>query len=318
MQILSAVSIVLVTLSSAAQTPPPGMVLIPGGTFQMGSATGRPDEAPVHEVTIAPFYLDIHEVTNAEFAKFVAATGYVTEAEQWGWSIAFLPRTDQPKRVFGAEWWAKSDGADWQHPTGPDSSIEGQDDVPVVQVSWTDAMAYCEWADKRLPTEAEWEFAARGGAAGKTYPWGDELHPEGKQLHNHWNGVFPVEDRGEDGHTALAPVGSYPPNPYGLYDIAGNVWEWCADWYAPDYYRGSETDNPRGPARGTERILRGGSWLCSESYCTGYRVSHRNHTTPDSGLNNTGFRCAKSVAVEAPKKETTPEREVPESASNSN
>ncbi len=299
--------LLLVLGASATETAPPpeGMVRIPGGTFQMGSESGFPDEAPVHEVTVAPFYLDTHEVTNADFAKFVEATGYKTEAEQWGWSIAFLPRDDKPQRVFGAEWWAKSDGANWRNPTGPGSSIEGKEDRPVVQVSWTDAMAYCEWAGKRLPTEAEWEFAARGGAEGKTYPWGDELHPDGKQLHNLWNGVFPVEDRGEDGFKELAPVGSYPPNAYGLYDIAGNVWEWCADYYAPDYYARSPRENPTGPDRGTERILRGGSWLCSESYCTGYRVSHRNHTTPDSGLNNMGFRCARSIETDPPETKAT-------------
>ena len=268
--------------AAGAEKADDDMVAIPGGTFVMGTNDGFPFEGPAHEVTVKPFKLDKHEVTVAQFAKFVAATGYKTEAEGFGWSGVFDP---------AQKGWAKSDGADWRHPDGPKSTAK--DDEPVCQVSYADAQAYAKWAGKRLPTEAEWEFAARGGLKNKTYAWGDELRPGGKPVANWWQGVFPQKDTAEDGFTNRAPVGKFAPNGYGLYDMSGNVWEWCADWYAPDYYAKSPKDNPTGPATGEERVLRGGSWMCSENYCNNYRVAGRSKTTPDSALNNLGFRCAK-------------------------
>jgi len=284
--------------TEAHPEPPEGMAYIPGGTFEMGSEDGLPDERPVHEVTVDPFFMDKHEVTNAEFAAFVEETGYETDAEKWGWSIAFLPYEQPDQRVVGAEWWAKAEGADWRHPTGPDSSIEGKEHYPVVQVSWNDAKAYCEWAGKRLPTEAEWEFAARGGREREPFPWGEQFRPDDQSMANTWNGVFPKNDKGLDGFKGLAPVGQYTPNGYGLYDMSGNVWEWCADWYDPRYYLESERKNPTGPESGKMRVMRGGSYLCADNYCRGYRVAHRNKATADSGLNHTGFRCAKPVESE--------------------
>jgi formylglycine-generating enzyme required for sulfatase activity len=258
-----------------------GMVHIEGGTFLMGSRGGPAYEGPVHEVEVDAFWMDRHEVTVAEFARFVAATGHTTDAEAFGWSGVFDVKT-------GA--WEKVDGADWRHPEGPGSGAA--DDEPVCQVSWRDAAAYARWAGKRLPTEAEWEFAARGGLSGKTYAWGDDLRPGGRPVANWWQGVFPGRDTGEDTFRGRAPVGSFPPNGYGLSDVAGNVWEWCADWYADDYYHTSPRKNPKGPEAGTERALRGGSWMCAENFCSNYRVAARSHATPDSGLNNLGFRCA--------------------------
>lgn len=278
-----------------AVAAPPGMVLIPAGTFRMGSDDGLAHERPVHTVRLEAFYLDAHEVTNAEFQTFVDATGYVTEAEQWGWSIAFLPERIGGVRAPGAEWWLKVDGADWRRPNGPGSSIAGKEHHPVVQVSWTDAQAYCEWAGKRLPTEAEWEYAARGGTEGAPFVWGAEFAPNGRAMANTWQGNFPAAGPVTDGFAETAPVGRYAPNGYGLYDMAGNVWEWVADWYDPAYYAHSPAENPSGPARGVNKVMRGGSWMCADNYCRGYRVSHRNSATPDSGLTNTGFRCAKAA-----------------------
>ncbi len=258
------------------------MVAIPGGTFTMGTNDGFPYEGPAHEVTVKPFKLDRSEVTVAQFAKFVADTGYKTEAETFGWSGVFDPAQGG---------WEKSDGATWRHPDGPAS--KAKDDEPVCQVSYNDALAYAKWAGKRLPTEAEWEYAARGGMKQKTYAWGDELRPNGKPVANWWQGVFPQKDTGEDGFTNRGPVGQFAPNGYGLLDMSGNVWEWCADWYADDYYLKSPKDNPTGPAQATDRVIRGGSWMCSENYCNNYRVAGRSKTTPDTALNNLGFRCAK-------------------------
>jgi formylglycine-generating enzyme required for sulfatase activity len=266
-----------------APTARGGMVLIKGGTFEMGTGEGMPYEGPAHEVEVNPFWMDEREVTVAEFARFVAATGYRTEAERFGWSGVFDVKTGE---------WAKTEGANWRHPEGPHS--EAKTDEPVCHVSWHDAAAYATWAGKRLPTEAEWEYAARGGLAGKTYAWGDELRPGGRPVANWWQGHFPDQDTGEDGFKGRAPVGSFPPNGYGLYDVAGNVWEWCADWYADDYYLASPRENPPGAATGAERVLRGGSWMCSENYCSNYRVAARSHAAPDTGLNNLGFRCARS------------------------
>jgi formylglycine-generating enzyme required for sulfatase activity len=258
------------------------MVLIKGGTFAMGQEDSFPYERPVHQVTLKSFWIDPTEVTVAEFEKFVAATGYKTDAEKWGWSGVFDPKVGD---------WVKTDGADWRHPDGPKSSAKA--DEPVCQVSWTDAIAYAKWAGKRLPTEAEFEYAARGGLVNKKYSWGDELRPGGKPVANWWQGNFPNDDKGEDGFKGRAPVKSFPANGYQLYDMIGNVWEWCSDYYSEDYYAKSPKENPPGPESGTERVLRGGSWLCAENFCSNYRVAGRSHATEDSGLNNLGFRCAR-------------------------
>ena len=260
----------------------PGMVFVEGGTFLMGAEGDMPEEAPVHRVTVKSFWMDAREVTVAEFARFVEATGYRTEAERFGWSGVF-------DKASGG--WARVDGADWRRPEGP-SAPEARGNEPVCQVSWNDAAAYARWAGKRLPTEAEWEFAARGGLEGKRYAWGDELRPGGRAVANWWQGRFPEQDTGEDGYAGRAPAGSFAPNGYGLYDVGGNVWEWCADWFDAEYYARSPAANPAGPDAGEERVIRGGSWMCSENFCSNYRVSARSRATPDSGLNNLGFRCA--------------------------
>lgn len=258
------------------------MVFIKGGTFRMGADNGMPYEGPAHKVEVNSFWMDTHEVTVAEFAQFVAATDYQTDAERFGWSGVFNLQTGE---------WERVDGADWRHPEGPRSRAAPNE--PVCQVSWADATAYARFTGKRLPTEAEWEYAARGGLAGKKYSWGDELRPDGKPVANWWQGHFPEKNTNEDGFQGRAPVGSFPPNGYGLFDMAGNVWEWCADWYADSYYAASPRENPQGPAAGTERVIRGGSWMCAENFCTNYRVAARSHATPDTGLDNLGFRCVR-------------------------
>lgn len=260
------------------------MALVHGGSFQMGTDDGFPYEQPVHSVTIRSFYMDKYPVSVAEFSRFVKSTRFKTEAERLGWSGVFDP-------VAGE--WKKVDRADWRHPDGPKSKADPRE--PVTQVSYADAQAYAKWAGKRLPTEAEFEFAARGGLTGKVYAWGDEIRPGGKHRANIWQGVFPEKNLNTDGFMTRSPAGAFPPNRLGLYDMAGNIWHWCADWFDADYYGVSPKSNPRGPARGTERVLRGGSWLCSENYCQGYRVAARSHTAPDSGLNNLGFRCVRDV-----------------------
>jgi formylglycine-generating enzyme required for sulfatase activity len=270
------------TTAPAAKAAEDDMIAIPGGTFVMGTGEGFPYEGPAHEVTVKPFKLDKHEVTVGQFRKFVEATGYKTEGEKIGWCGVFDRSTGE---------WTKGDGATWLHPEGP--STTAKDDEPVCQVSYNDALAYAKWAGKRLPTEAEWEFAARGGLKHATFAWGEELRPGGKVVANWWQGRFPDKDTGEDGFKGRAPVGSFPANGYGLVDMTGNVWEWCADWYGADYYRNSPKDNPAGPEKGEERVLRGASWMCSENYCNNYRVAGRSKTTPDTALNNLGFRCAK-------------------------
>ena len=263
---------------------PQGMVLVKGGAFRMGTDDDLPFEGPAHEVTVKSFWIDRREVTVAEFAAFVEATGYRTEAEQFGWAGVFDPRAGE---------WQKSDGADWRRPDGPGSAAKPQE--PVTQVSWADAVAYARWAKKRLPTEAEWEYAARGGLAAKKYAWGDELKPGGKDAGNWWQGHFPTRNTGEDGFPGRAPVGSFAPNGYGLYDMSGNVWEWVADWFGERYYEASPRQDPAGPAGGAERVIRGGSWMCSLNYCQGFRVAARSHSAPDSGLNNLGFRCVRDA-----------------------
>lgn len=278
-------------LSAAPAAEAAELQPLPGGTFRMGTDEGLPHEGPSHRVTVSPFAIDRHEVTNARFARFVAATAYVTEAEKIGWAGVFRP---------GAGW-QPVNGASWKAPGGPNSSVKGRDAYPVVHVSWNDARAFCAWAGKRLPTEAEFEFAARSGKQGELYAWGGrELAPGGRHLANTWQGPFPERDTGADGFRGPAPVGSFPANGYGLFDVIGNVWEWTADGFDPRAYRGREgARDPRGPVRAEQRAIRGGSWICTPHYCSGYRVAARQSSPPDSALDNLGFRCA---ADAAPKK----------------
>ncbi len=276
------------------------MVALAGGTFLMGtSATdGSPadGEGPVHDVTLRPFRIDTVAVTNARFGAFIAGTGYVTAAESFGWSFVFggLLPDDFPDTagVVAAPWWRQVFGADWAHPEGPHSGLEGREEHPVVHVSWDDAQAYCAWAGTRLPTEAEWEYAARGGLEQQHFPWGAELEPGGAHRMNVWQGRFPAENSEADGWYGTAPVDAYPPNGYGLYNTTGNVWEWCSDWFAPEFYGSSPHDDPVGPSSGTHRVMRGGSYLCHDSYCNRYRVDARSGNTPDASTGNLGFRCA--------------------------
>ncbi|WP_083521177.1 formylglycine-generating enzyme family protein [Alicyclobacillus kakegawensis] len=279
------------------------MIYLPGGDFLMGtdSNEGFPDdgEGPVHKVTLKPFYIDACTVTNAEFQLFVQETGYVTDAEKFGWSFVFHSLVSEQvaktvtQVVPTAPWWYVVEGADWQHPEGPDSDISNRLDHPVVHVSWNDAVAYCAWAGKRLPTEAEWEYAARGGLVQKRYPWGDSLLSEdGEHQCNIWQGEFPYRNTAEDGFVSTAPAKSFRPNGFGLYNVSGNVWEWCADWFSPNYYMNSPTVDPKGPPIGQNRVIRGGSYLCHESYCNRYRVAARSSNTPDSSTGHMGFRCA--------------------------
>ena len=279
------------------------MVALDGGTFSMGNHRddGFPadGESPAHDVALRPFLIDRTAVSNADFAAFVAATTHRTDAETLGWSFVFhllLPDDFPPTRgVACAPWWRQVEDASWRHPEGPQSSIDDRMDHPVVHVSWNDAAAYARWAGCRLPTEAEWEFAARGGLAKQVYPWGDELAPGGEHRCNIWQGEFPLRNDAEDGFIGTAPSKSYRPNGYGLYNMAGNVWEWCADWFSATYYGESPADDPQGPSAGSARVIRGGSYLCHASYCTRYRVAARSHNTPDSSTGHMGFRCARDV-----------------------
>lgn len=277
-------------------------VALPGGRFLMGNdgADARPGdgEGPVHEVVLEPFRIDPTTVTNAQFATFVKETGHVTEAELFGWSFVFagLVSADVGRGVSAAvaeaPWWWPVPGATWREPEGPGSSVSQRQNHPVVHVSWNDANAYATWAGGRLPTEAEWEFAARGGREGERYPWGDDLLVRGAHRCNIWQGTFPHVNTGDDGHFATAPVKSFRPNGYGLFQTVGNVWEWCADVFDPGYYAVSPTHDPRGPEVGDQRVVRGGSYLCHDSYCNRYRVAARNGNTPESSTGHTGFRCA--------------------------
>lgn len=306
-----------------------GMVWIPAGAYLMGgdNEQAAADEYPKHPVTLNGFWIDVTEVTNAQFRKFVEATQYVTVAEripQWEDMKKMLP-PDTPKPpdsvlVAGSlvfkktanpvalndygQWWAFVKDANWRQPQGLGSSIKGKDNEPVVHVSWDDALAYCKWAGKRLPTEAEWEYAGRGGLQGQIYPWGNEGVSIGKPKTNSWQGKFPYLNTKTDGFEGLSPVKSFAPNGYGLYDMAGNVWEWCFDWYHTDYYKtfgGSIANNPQGPLSSFDpdepstpkKVVRGGSFLCNDGYCSGYRVARRMKSSADTGLDHTGFRCVK-------------------------
>lgn len=272
---------------------------IPAGIFAMGDAFGEgypaDGELPVHEVQLDGFRIDITTVTNRMFAAFIQATGYKTEAEQYGSSAVFhlLSTATGPDilgAAAGAPWWLNVNGAYWAHPSGPGSNWQDIPHHPVVHVSHNDAQAYCRWAGRRLPTEAEWEYAARGGLKGARYSWGNDLTPGGKHRCNIWQGTFPAANTCEDGYLGTAPVRTFPPNDYGLYEMAGNVWEWCNDWFLPKYYRNSPTSNPQGPTIGAGRVMRGGSYLCHDSYCNRYRVAARTSNTPESSSGNCGFR----------------------------
>ncbi len=283
-----------------------GMTRLDGGPFLMGTdfADGflKDGEGPIREVVIDPFFIDVAPVSNVQFAEFIRATGFVTESERFGWSFVFQGHFS-PERykelvddtVREVNWWCKVTGSDWKHPEGPDSSIESRDDYPAVQVSWNDATEYAKWAGKRLPTEAEWEYAARGGQVQRIYPWGDELTPGGVHLSNTWQGDFPNFDSGEDGYKGTCPPRSFAPNGYGLYTTTGNVWEWCSDWFDPSYHITGTRSNPIGPPMGKGKVMKGGSYLCHKSYCNRYRVAARTSNTPDSATTNIGFRCVSDI-----------------------
>jgi formylglycine-generating enzyme len=282
------------------------MIQLDGGRFLMGTEDdeGFPadGEGPIREVTIDSFHMDRAPVTNQQFQEFIQATGYRTEAERFGWSFVFqghIPKEHYNEivdtTVPSLNWWCKVNGADWSHPEGPHTSIGARLNTPVVHVSHSDALAYCDWANKRLPTEAEWEYAARGGLEQKKYPWGDELTPNGVFLCNTWQGEFPNVDLAEDGYAAPSPVDAFPPNGYGLYSVSGNAWEWCADWFHPSWHLSATRLNPVGPPNGTQRIMKGGSYLCHKSYCNRYRVAARTSNTPDSATTNITFRCVSDI-----------------------
>ena len=314
---------------------PAGMAWIPGGEFSMGAMDppaagevamhGAEDARPIHRVYVDGFWIDKTDVTNDEFARFVRATNYVTVAERKpaaedfpgappenlvAGSVVFSP-PDHPVTLNNHfQWWSYVKGANWRHPEGPASNLKGREKYPVVQVAYPDALAYAKWAGRRLPTEAEWEFAARGGLAGKRYPWGDEFQPSGKWMANTFQGKFPVKDTADDGYTGLAAVAQYPPNGYGLYDMAGNVWQWTSDWYRPDYYQqlaaaGGVARNPRGPdtpydpsePNEHKKAQRGGSFLCTDQYCSRYVVGTRGKGEVSTGTDHLGFRCVKPATV---------------------
>lgn len=305
-----------------------GMTAIPGGTFAMGSERFYPEEAPVRQVKVDPYWIDAKPVSNADFAAFVAATGYVTIAEQIpnaadyphldasvlvAGSLVFLP-PDRPVSLDDwSQWWAFVAGADWRHPTGPDSDIAGLSDHPVVHIAYPDATAFAKWAEKSLPTEAEWEFAARGGLEGADYAWGDDLEPDGRILANYWQGSFPNDTTKADDAFRTSPAGTFPPNGYGLFDMIGNVWEWTRDWYAPPPVEKAGgcciVANPRGATLGQSydpafpqarigrRVVKGGSHLCAPSYCRRYRPAARHAQMIDSSTSHIGFRCVSRASI---------------------
>lgn len=276
---------------------------IPAGAFDMGDSTGEglpsDGELPIHEVSLHSFEIDATPVTNAQFARFIAETGYQTGAERLGSSAVFhllvaSPTVDIVGPIAGTPWWVAVRGADWRHPHGRHSTIEGLEDHPVVHVSWQDAEAYCGWAHRRLPTEAEWEYASRGGLSRARFPWGDAPidGSDGSWRANVWQGTFPSHNTASDGWLGTAPVHTYAPNNYGLWQTVGNVWEWCADGFDPLAYSRHEAFDPRGPVASEKRVMRGGSYLCHPSYCNRYRNSARSSNTPDSTMGNAGFRTA--------------------------
>jgi formylglycine-generating enzyme required for sulfatase activity len=330
----------LLTVANPDHAPndaPDGMVWIPGGEFSMGAQDPRgvpeggmqsmEDARPIHRVYVDGFWLDRTDVTNEEFARFVKATGYVTVAERKprvedfpgappenlvAGSVVFAPPDHPVSLNDHYQWWKYVAGANWRHPQGPGSNIKGKEKYPVVHIAYEDAEAYAKWAGKRLPTEAEWEFAARGGLSGALYSWGNDFRPQGKWMANTHQGNFPVDDQGEDGFKGVAPVAQFPPNGYGLYDIGGNVWQWTSDWYRPDYYaqlaaQGRVARNPHGPNSSYDpsepdqqkRVMRGGSFLCTSQYCSRYLVGSRGKGEISSGSNHLGFRCARSAGVPA-------------------
>jgi len=281
-----------------AGTRPVDQVVIPGGEHILGTDEPRypqDGEGPARRVRLAGFRLSRYLVTNREFTAFVDGTGYRTEAERLGWSYVFMGFLPPEQAVIGrsaeAPWWLAVRGATWLSPEGPRSTLNNRQEHPVVHVSWNDARVYAEWAGGRLPTEAEWEAAARAGSV-TTYPWGEDLVPEGRHMCNVWQGSFPVTDRGDDGWRGTSPVGAYPPNAFGLHDMIGNVWEWTADWFSAALP--PEGDDPRGPSTGFGRVTKGGSFLCHGSYCARYRPVARTSNTPDSTTSHMGFRLAAS------------------------
>ncbi len=336
-------TLLLVALLQTGSTPPDpgpapeGMAWIPGGEFVMGSGDSdklaRPVEKPAHRVRVSAFWIDTTEVTNAKFAEFVKATGYITVAEKdivWeeaknqlppgtprlpdeelkAGSVVFTPPSRAVPLQDISGWWSWVDGADWRHPEGPGSDLKNRADHPVVHIAWEDATAYARWAGKRLPTEAEWEFAARGGLESATFTWGNEPFSASSPQANIWQGDFPHRNTVVDGHERTAPVKSYPPNGYGLHDMSGNVWEWCSDWWRVDLYRargleGSVVVDPRGPSKShdprqpfeKQRVTRGGSFLCHDCYCAAYRPAGRQGSAIDTGLSHIGFRCVKDVEL---------------------
>ena len=289
------------------------MVKLAGGTFRMGSENDdiweSDGEGPVRDVAVKPFYIDACAVTNQQFAAFIADTSYITQAQHFGWSFVFhthLPRKfaqqlRQTSAVVGLEWWLAVPGARWDRPFGQRSNLKGRMDHPAVHVSWNDAMAYAQWAGKRLPTEAQWEFAARGGRDQQVYPWGNALAGRKQFRCNTWQGRFPNEDTGEDGFAGTCPVDAFKPNDFGLYNTNGNVWEWCADWFSADWHTRPHEDpavitvDPIGPPTGTQKLQKGGSYLCHVSYCNRYRTAARTGNTPDSSTTNNGFRCVRDL-----------------------
>ncbi len=304
--ILAASRSVSLGLPRTSHGPIEDMVKLDGGAFLMGTADddGFPadGEGPVREVSLDGFYIDKYPVTNLRFAEFADATAYSTEAERFGWSFVFQGHIAPARRkelvedtAAAAPWWCKVSGASWRQPEGPDSGIGDRPNHPVVHVSWNDAIEYCRWAGKRLPTEAEWEYAARGGLERKRFPWGDELTPGGKHLCNIWQGEFPTLDLAEDGYSAVAPADAFPPNGYGLYTITGNTWEWCQDWFDASFHALATRRNPAGPPHGTAKVLKGGSYLCHASYCNRYRLAARTSNTPESATGNIGFRCVRDL-----------------------